>query len=356
MNQHHTVSIICPMYNEEAGIENAISKLKECIDDLPNPAEILLINDGSTDRTISKAIHAIAGDRRFRILSHRVNFGRGRALRTGFGEAKGEFIVTTEGDLSWGKDIIGRMVEALENNPGLDAVFASPHLPGGGYRNVPWHRVFLSSFGNRILRFFYTRNVSMTTGMTRAYRAKLIQSHAFMQDGKEIHLEISHRLLMLGSRIGEVPAILSWPDREPGRVGRGKRTNWAKILKLISSHLAFGIFRGISNIIGPTIFLLTLAIVFFGTWAIVNLIDHQPSIYLVTLSGVLLILWVTLILGYILIYHSLQLQREVWLTQSMLGNFLQAQGYTPYTRQYYEEVDIHTFLDNSVVSQQRLSR
>ncbi len=161
------------MYNEAAVIEPAVARLRSCIDSLPRTCEVLLIDDGSTDPTLRLAFKAIAGDRRFRILRHRVNFGRGRALRTGFAEARGSIIVTTEGDLSWGEDAIGRLIDAIEADPALDAVFASPHLAGGGYRNVPRLRVFLSSIGNRILGFFYAGRISMTTGMTRAYRPGL---------------------------------------------------------------------------------------------------------------------------------------------------------------------------------------
>src|SRR5688572_15195572 len=104
-----SVSVVCPMFNEGREIGGAVSNLKQCLDGLPYRAEVLLINDGSADDTVTQALSAIGGDPRFRILSHLVNFGRGRALQTGFQEARGGIIVTTEGDLSWGKDVIGRL-------------------------------------------------------------------------------------------------------------------------------------------------------------------------------------------------------------------------------------------------------
>jgi glycosyltransferase involved in cell wall biosynthesis len=334
------VSIVCPVYNEASVIESSICGLKRCVSSLPYSCEVLLINDGSTDATVDKAISAIDGDPRFRILSHRVNFGRGRALRTGFMEAKGEYIATTEGDLSWGYDIVGRMIEALENNPRLDAIFASPHLPGGGYQNVPWHRVFLSKLGNHVLRFLYTGNLSMTTGMTRAYRASVIQSYAFTHDGKELHLEISHRLLSLGHRIGEIPAVLNWPSPTTATASRSKRTNWGKIFKLISSHMAFGFFRGVSHIIGPSIFVLSLAITFFGGWAVWNFLKGSPSIYLVTLTGILIILWLTLVTSYVILRQTLQIEREQWQTQGILGSYLRDVGHFGGASQYYDEIEI----------------
>ena len=306
------------MYNEAAGIQGAIAKLILCIDALPS-VEVLLVNDGSQDETVARAMQAIGDDSRFRILSHCVNFGRGRALRTGFREARGAILVTTEGDLSWGAEVVPRMIDHLLANAQLDAVFASPHLPGGGYRNVPWHRVMLSSFGNRVLRFLYTGSLTMTTGMTRAYRAAVIKPHLFTYDGKELHLEISHRLLTLGYRIGEVPALLSWPDPGPGQESRAKRTKWGKISMIAGSHIAFGVLRGVGHIIAPTLALLTLAVITFGGWAVYNLIVGTPSIFLAVFTGVLMVLWVSVFLGSFMLHHILEVQKEIWRTQCLIN-------------------------------------
>jgi hypothetical protein len=139
-----------------------------------------------------------------------------------------------------------------------------------------------------------------------------------MHDGKELHLEITHRLVALGHRIGEVPAILSWPGGEEQRERRA-RTDWTKIRRLIASHLALGFYQGISRAIGPAIALLSLLFVFFSGWAVRNLISGRPSIYLVTLAGVQLVLWLTLVVGYFLLAHVLQVQAEVWRLQQSLA-------------------------------------
>ncbi len=334
------VSIVCPAYNEEAGIQAAVDGLKRCLDQLGRPAEVLLIDDGSRDRTVELARRAIAGDERFRIFSHQVNFGRGRALRTGIQEARGDIIVTTEADLSWGREIIGRMVKALEEDPGADAVFASPHLPGGGYQRVPTHRVLLSSLGNRLLRFFYAHDTTMITGMTRAYRAQVVKHQSFSQDGKEFHLEVAYRLRVMGRRVIEVPAVLSWPE-ESGKGGaRAKRTNWRKIFTLISSHLAFGMVSGGARIMGIIILLLSLAILCFGVWDVALLIQGQPSIYLATLVGVLMVLWMVLASTLLLFQRSLQHEVTAWQNEMMLSRLMARQGLSLYDQRYYFEVPL----------------
>ena len=334
------VSVVCPAFNEESGIAQAIALLKKCLDDLPHDAEVILVDDGSTDATVSRALHALEGDSRFRILSHRTNFGRGRALRTGFAEARGSIIVTTEGDLSWGADVVGRMVQKLLDAPDLDAIFASPNVAGGGYRNVPWTRVVISRVGNRILRLLHLGRLTMTTGMTRAYRAWVVQGQYFSRDGKELHLEIAHRLLKLGHRIGEVPAILSWPDPVAGQPTRAKRTNWKRIFGLVVSHLAFGFYQGASRLIWPSILFLTAAVPFFGAWAVWNLLNQRPSIYLATLTAVLLILWVTLIVGHFLLRHVLQVEVELFRTQAIVASLRHPSAAHDYERGYYSEIHV----------------
>lgn len=327
------VSIICPAYNEAAGLAAAIGKLRECLDDLGVTAEVLIINDGSGDATAAVARAAIAGDPRFRLFSHRANFGRGRAMKTGFAEARGEVIITTEADLSWGKEVVGAMLAELRRDPRLDAVFASPHVAGGGYRNVPRHRIALSRWGNIILRALYPSNVSMTTGMTRAYRAWAIQGQRFANDGKELHLEIAHRLMSLGHRIGEVPAVLSWPGGKDGQADRTQRTNWSKIRKLIATHLAFGVFQGISRIIVPAIAFLTVAIAGFGAWAVRNALAGEVSVFLVMVTGLLLGLWINLTVAYFLISHVFHIETDLWRLDRSIAEAIPAQQ----MRHYYVE-------------------
>ena len=255
-------------------------------------------------------------------------------MKTGFAEARGDVIVTTEADLS-GDPKSSADVRTARRDPRLDAVFASPHVAGGGYR-IPRHRIALSRWGNRLLRALYPSRVSMTTGMTRAYRAWVIQGQQFANDGKELHLEIAHRLMSLGHEIGEVPAILSWPAGGDQKAARGRRTNWTKIRKLIASHLAFGVFQGISRIIVPAIACLSLAIVGFGTWAVRNALERQVSVFLVMITGLLVSLWINLTVAYFLLSHVFQMEADLWrLDQALAGS--RPPGLPLRRRYYFEE-------------------
>jgi len=227
------LSVICPMYNEGEKIAASLRKLVAKLEECGRPWELILVNDGSTDNSYAEAMSVAAADPRIRVITYRKNRGRGYAMRRGFEAARGKYIVTTESDLTWGEDIIAQMIGHLEEQE-LDLVVASPHMKGGRLENVPPFRQFLTHFGNALLSRVMPGNLTMNTGMTRAYRREVIRSLYLEQDGKEIHLEIIAKASALGFRMGEVPAVLRW-EKE-----RRQRKSSFRPGRLIRSHLLFG--------------------------------------------------------------------------------------------------------------------
>jgi len=261
------ISIICPMYNEGMNIQSNLINLIQVLEkNYKDDFEIILVNDGSTDNSLEEANKVAEKDSRLRLISYKKNRGRGYALRQGFNVARGDIIVTTESDLSWGESIIKDMVDKLESEE-LDIVVASPHTKGGKLVNVPRFRVLLTKFGNFLLRFLMPGNLTMYTGMTRAYKQYVLDALDLEEDSKEIHLEIIAKASALGFNIGEVPATLVWEKER--RRKRGKSTFNAK--KLILSHLLFGFAE--------------FPLFLFGTIAgILFLIAFVAGIYMLVLS------------------------------------------------------------------------
>lgn len=230
-----SLSVICPMYNEGAAIRANLERLLAALGRLPRSWELILVNDGSTDDCGEQVAALAADEPRLRLFGYPRNRGRGYALRTGFKHARGRTIVTTESDLSWGPDIVAQLLEALEAQD-CDMVVASPHGPGGRLENVPAKRVFLSRFGNKILRLASASHITMLSGMTRCYRREVIDALFLESDGKEIHLEIIMQAEALGFRIGEAPAVLRWEPPKPGVPARKSSFNAPRY---IYSHMMF---------------------------------------------------------------------------------------------------------------------
>lgn len=312
------ISVICPFYNEEEIIEASVDLMLKNLSELDEDWEMIIVNDGSTDNSLSLARDLERKYERLRVLSYEPNHGRGYAMRTGLDSARGDLIVTTEIDSSWGDDIVRRILDAFREHPGADMIVASPHLPGGGYKNVPPLRVFLSKFGNLVVRSGLSYKVTMNTGMTRGYRADKFVQLPLDEDGKEIHLEIISKALAFGYRIYEIPAVLEWKahklSAEP--MTSVKRKSSARIQKLIRSHLLF------SLIVAPFRHLLLLSsMLFLGgivfmSLAIGNLGKPEPSIYY-ALTSFFLMGFSVLISGFALLaYQGRELARDLWRTRS----------------------------------------
>lgn len=104
------VSIVIPAYNEEEGVGHVISELREVLERHFITAEIVVVDDGSTDATAQAALAAGA-----RVLRHRSNRGYGAALKTGITAASNQYIVITDADGTYPAEYIPEMLAHLEH-------------------------------------------------------------------------------------------------------------------------------------------------------------------------------------------------------------------------------------------------
>ena len=142
--------------------------------------------------------------------------------------------MSIDADLSYDPCYIRDLVEPLKTDPDVDFVLASPYMPGGGVRDVPFLRLWISRWGNKILRFTMPNRIYTSTGIFRAYRRDVLECLDLESDGKEIHLEILSKAIALGYRVKEVPAILT---------SRRKGKSKFKFKKTAISHLVFSFFE-----------------------------------------------------------------------------------------------------------------
>jgi dolichol-phosphate mannosyltransferase len=227
------LSVVVPAYNEAPHLEKNVRALVAALNEWDRSWEIVLVNDGSSDGTLG-VIEKLAPEiPAIRYVSYKKNRGRGYALRAGFEQAFGSIIVTTEADLTWGTDIVRRLVETLEAED-YDIVVASPYARGGSLNNVPFKRAMLSKVGNKFLTATLPVDISMISGMTRAYRSEVLDALELESDGKEFHVEVISKATTLGYTIGEIPAALTWKKTEKGEP---RRRASLSIRQMIMGHL-----------------------------------------------------------------------------------------------------------------------
>ncbi len=228
------LSIVIPMFNEAENVEITLEKVEGVLSQFQGTFQIIPVNDGSVDNTLEVLKKVGERNKRVKVVSYPKNIGRGMALRTGFRESTGDIIVSIDADLSFAPNHISDLVNVLKNEPDVDFVLGSPFVPGGIVRNVPFHRLWISKLGNKILRYTMPNRIYYSTGVFRAYRRKVIDSLELESDDKEIHLEILSKAIALGYRVKEVPVVLTARTR-----GKSK----FKFKKTAVSHLVFSAFE-----------------------------------------------------------------------------------------------------------------
>ena len=111
-----TLSIVIPIYNEDENIQILYEKLKETLDPIKKEYEIVFVDDGSTDKTLPILEEIQAKDKRIVVLSLRRNFGQTAAFAAGFDFARGDVIVTMDGDLQNDPADIPKLLELIKDN------------------------------------------------------------------------------------------------------------------------------------------------------------------------------------------------------------------------------------------------
>lgn len=162
------LSVVIPVYNEEAGLEILFSRLMPVLQGMERPFEVICINDGSRDRSqeILESLHARYPDN-LRVLSFMRNCGQHPAIMAGFDAMRGEVAVTMDADLQNPPEDIPRLIELID--AGHDVV--------GGYRcnrNDPAYRRAISKLSNIVRE--HTTDIHMRDHgcMLRAYRKEII--------------------------------------------------------------------------------------------------------------------------------------------------------------------------------------
>lgn len=275
------VSLILPAYNEEAIIEKSIEIILTYLKSLEDRYkwEILIINDGSNDRTGTIAESLSRMNSMIRVIHHPVNLNLGRALQTGFQNAFGDIMVVLDMDLSYAPDHIEKLVsKQVETN--ADVVIASPYMKNGKVTNVPFFRAFMSRVVNRFMQFAAQEKFHTFTGMVRAYKASFIRTLNLKTKDYEINPEIIYKALILRAKIVEIPAHLDWSFQNG--VGK-KRTSAMKVTRGFFSGLMSGfIFRPYLFYFTFGVFLLIIALyvifwIFINTFRVMHDLTLDPQ-------------------------------------------------------------------------------
>lgn len=281
--QRTQISILAPAYNEAAIIQEHLTLLCNYLQGLEAQYEweIVVVNDGSRDETgpLADAFARSHPSQRIRIVHHKINQGLGQALRTGFEQCQGDYVVVLDLDLSYSPDHIERLMHRIETTQ-AGMVVASPYMPGGSIANVPWVRKELSIWANRFLAVASKGSLATLTGMVRVYDAKLLRRLNLRSRGMEINPEVVYKALLLLEKVDEIPGHLHWrvggkkasqPTKQTSSSNASaKRKSSMKIARHIWDTVFSGfLFRPVMFFVMPSLLFLGMS-AFASSWALIH--------------------------------------------------------------------------------------
>lgn len=162
------ISIVVPAYNEDEVIGPFLQKLRQVVEENHWQAEILVVDDGSSDRTAEVARQA-----GIRLLQHPYNIGYGAALKTGYRHARGKVIVTIDGDGQHNPSDIAHLLALIDR---YDMVVGSRSHGS----QTALHRDLANSIYNRLASYITRRKIEDLTSGLRAVRAPIVRQFMYL--------------------------------------------------------------------------------------------------------------------------------------------------------------------------------
>src|SRR6201993_3438410 len=276
-------SIVVPFHNEEENVTALYARLKQIMEQIGETFELVLVDDGSSDRTYKLLEEIAAVDSRVLVVKLRRNFGQTSALAAGFDHASGEYILSMDGDLQHDPNEIPNFLEKLEE--GYDVV--------SGWRKERIDNFVMRRFPSRCANWLMAKLSGVDIhdfGTTfKAYRHEVIQNIPLYG---EMHRFIPALASWYGASICEIP--IKNVNRERGKshygIGRTFRVFFDLmtirfLLKYMSRPLHFfGTFGALGMLAGSFISFLLLLLKLFTHQHVMD--EHGP---LFVIAGVLIL-------------------------------------------------------------------
>lgn len=282
-NPRLDVSIVLPAHNEEGNIGPLMDQFAELARNCRFHFEVVLVDDGSTDQTMARALEAQRAHRFVRVVSFPFRRGLTEALRAGFAAAKGGIIVFYPADRQFHPNDIPRMVDKLRE--GYDLVT--------GRKIGEYDKKVVSGVYNRLSRLLFPSIPVTDLNSVKAFRRELTEVFDYRHDWHRFWVAIVSEA---GYRVGEVDVTLY-----KRRAGKSKFGFWripGGVLDLLAVKFQYHTMRRPLWYFGMTGSFLLAAAFVLGVYAIYDLQVHnhgyRPLLFLIMTLGISGIVFFTL--------------------------------------------------------------
>ena len=233
-NKFPFLSVVIPCFNEVSTIEEIVYMVQQS--PYPNK-EIIIIDDCSTDGTREKLQNKIEQSLNVKVLYHKINKGKGAALRSGFEVSKGDIIIVQDADLEYDPSQYPQILEPILQGR-ADVVFGSRFMSGRPHRVAYfWHRI-----GNGVLTLLSNMltNLNLTDMETgyKAFKREVVQQIKIEENRFGFEPEITAKVARLNCRIYEVG--ISYYGRS---YEEGKKIGWKDGIRALICIFKYNLFR-----------------------------------------------------------------------------------------------------------------
>jgi glycosyltransferase involved in cell wall biosynthesis len=267
------LSIVIPVYNEEDSIKPLYETLVESLNPLNLDYEIILVDDGSTDNTPANAKEITQSDSKLKLVKLKRNYGQTTGLHAGFQEAKGDIIITMDGDLQNDPSDIETMVNKI--NEGYDIVLGWRH----DRKDFLISRKIPSKIANWLISKVTGVPVKDNGCAIRAYRGEVIKKFPMYS---EMHRLMPVITALSGARFAQIK--VKHHERKFGKSKYGLSRIYKVLIDMVALKIIFAFFYlplygfGVFAILSGLISLIVFAFVLFFVFTI-------PGYSVVTLMG-----------------------------------------------------------------------
>lgn len=194
-----TFSIIVPLFNEEENIYPLVRSIIQTVGADSRFMEIVLVDDGSYDKTAAAALKLAADDNRIRLVRHERNQGLGAAIRTGLEAARGDFVLYTDADLPFDFALIPQLFSLADKNRVVT-----------GYRlnrGEGGRRLILTKVYNSLIWLFFGLYLRDVNFACKIFPRHFLQKAGFNSLGSFIDVEILLEARRFGLQLYEHPLV-----------------------------------------------------------------------------------------------------------------------------------------------------
>lgn len=190
------LSLFLPVLNEEDNLRPMQAKIRAALDELGKTAEIIYVDDGSTDRSLEILREIAAGDGRVRVISLRRNYGQTAAMSAGIDAARGEILIPMDADLQNDPADIRRLLEKLDEGYDVVSGWRKNRQDKMISRKIP------SMIANKIISWIGDVHLHDYGCSLKAYRRDVLKDVKLYG---EMHRFIPIYASWAGARVAEIP-------------------------------------------------------------------------------------------------------------------------------------------------------